>query len=48
MPGAYLYAPLSGATSHFYAIALSPDKKRVAAVTNNHADGALLAILNVE
>lgn len=46
--GAYLYAPLSGTTSHFYAIALSPDKKRVAAVTNNHADGAILAVLNVE
>lgn len=48
IPGVYLYAPLSGTTSHFYAIALSPDKKRVAAVTNNHADGALLAVLNVE
>jgi uncharacterized delta-60 repeat protein len=48
IPGAYLYAPLSGSTSHFYAIALSPDKKRVAAVTNNHADGALLAVLSVE
>lgn len=48
IPGAYLYPPLSGTTSHFYAIALSPDKKRVAAVTNNHADGALLAIVDVE
>ena len=48
IPGAYLYKPLSGTTSHFYALALSPDKKRVAAVTNNHADGALLAILDVE
>lgn len=48
VPGAYLYAPLSGTTSHFYALALSADKKRVAAVTNNHADGALLAVLNVE
>jgi len=48
VPGAYLYAPLSGTTSHFYALALSPDKKRVAAVTNNHADGALLAVLSVE
>jgi uncharacterized delta-60 repeat protein len=46
--GAYVYAPLSGMTSHFYAIALSPDKKRVAAVTNNHADGAILAVLRVE
>jgi hypothetical protein len=48
IPGVYLYKPLSGSTSHFYAIALSPDKKRVAAVTNNHADGALLAVLDVQ
>jgi len=48
IPGAYLYRPLSGTTSHFYGIALSPDKKRVAAVANNHADGALLAVLAVE
>jgi uncharacterized delta-60 repeat protein len=46
--GVYQYAPLSGTTSHFYAIALSPDNKRVAAVSNNHVDGALLAILDVE
>lgn len=46
--GAYLYQPLSGTTSHFFAIALSPDKKRVAATTNNHADGVVLAVLDVE
>jgi uncharacterized delta-60 repeat protein len=48
VPGVYQYAPLSGTTSHFYAIALSPDKKRVAAVTHTHVDGALLASLDVE
>ncbi|MDF3071407.1 MAG: hypothetical protein K0R38_7008 [Polyangiaceae bacterium] len=46
--GAYLYAPLSGTTSHFYAIAKSADGKRVAATTNGHEEGALLAVLNVE
>jgi uncharacterized delta-60 repeat protein len=45
--GAYLYAPFAGSTSHFFAVALSPDKTRVAATTNGHADGALLAILDV-
>jgi uncharacterized delta-60 repeat protein len=48
VPGAYLYAPLSGTTSHFYAIAKSADGKRVAATTNGHDEGALLAILNLE
>lgn len=48
VPGAYLYAPLSGVTSHFFAIAKSKDGKRVAATTSAHADGALLAVLNVE
>jgi uncharacterized delta-60 repeat protein len=47
-PGVYLYKPLSDSTSHFFAIAASKDGKRVAATTNNHADGALLAVLNVE
>jgi hypothetical protein len=46
--GAYLYAPLSGTTSHFFAVSLSPDKKRVAATTSGHADGAILAILDVQ
>jgi uncharacterized delta-60 repeat protein len=48
IPGAYLYAPLSGTTSHFFAISLSADKKRVAATTGGHADGAILAILDVQ
>ena len=48
IPGAYLYAPLSGTTSHFFAVSLSPDKKRVAATTSGHADGAILAILDVQ
>ncbi len=46
--GAYLYAPLPGTTSHFFAVSLSPDKKRVAATTNGHADGAILAILDLQ
>lgn len=48
IPGAYLYAPLSGTTSHFFAIAKSADGKRVAATTNGHVDGALLALLDLE
>jgi hypothetical protein len=48
IPGAYLYEPLSGSASHFFALSLSPDKKRVAATTNGHADGAILAILDVQ
>jgi uncharacterized delta-60 repeat protein len=48
IPGAYLYAPLSATTSHFYAVSLSADKKRVAATTGGHADGAILAILDVQ
>jgi uncharacterized delta-60 repeat protein len=48
IPGAYLYAPLPGTTSHFFAVSLSADKKRVAATTNGHADGAILAILDVQ
>jgi uncharacterized delta-60 repeat protein len=48
IPGAYLYAPLPGTTSHFFALSLSPDKKRVAATTSGHADGAILAILDVQ
>jgi uncharacterized delta-60 repeat protein len=48
VPGIYTYKALSGTTSHFFRIVASPDGKRVAAVTSNHADGALLAIVNVE
>jgi hypothetical protein len=48
LPGIYTYPALSGSTSHFYVMALSPDGKRVAATTNNHADGVLLALLDVE
>ena len=48
VPGAYLYAPLPGTASHFFAVSLSPDKKRVAATTSGHADGAILAILDVQ
>lgn len=41
------YTPLSGTTSHFFRVKASPDFKRVAASTSNHADGALLAVLKV-
>jgi len=46
-----LGAPLATppiATSHFYRIALSPDGKRVVAATNNHADGVLVTVLEVD
>jgi hypothetical protein len=37
----------STGTSHFYNVALSPDGTRIAATTNNHPNGVLLAILEV-
>jgi uncharacterized delta-60 repeat protein len=44
--GVFTYAPLSGATSHFFAVARSGS--RIAATTNNHADGVILALLDLE
>ena len=38
---------LDTSTSHFYNVALSPDGTRIAATTNNHPNGVLLAILKV-
>lgn len=48
--GRFIYDALGDAdtpTSHFFKVALSPDKKRIAATTSNHADGAVLAVLEV-
>lgn len=46
--GRFLYDPLGANTSHFFRVALSPDGKRIAATTNNHASGVLVAVLEVE
>jgi hypothetical protein len=50
--GAFLFPPLSSdkqpSTSMFYGLALSADGKRIAAGTSNHAEGALLAVLEVK
>lgn len=44
--GVFAYDPLPE-TSHFYRIALSADGTRIAASTNNHADGVRVAVLEV-
>jgi uncharacterized delta-60 repeat protein len=44
--GKFLYEPFVD-TSHFYVIAANADKTRIAAATSNHADGVVLAILEV-
>mgnify|MGYP000656006281 CR=1 FL=1 len=50
---AFTYAPLGATlnpvvpTSHFYRVVLSKDGKRIAATTNNHVEGVLLAVLQV-
>lgn len=51
--GKFLYEPLTGASSHFYAIASNldvedRDEVLIAAATNTHAEGVILAILKVE
>ncbi|HET9953940.1 MAG TPA: hypothetical protein VFQ61_05535 [Polyangiaceae bacterium] len=50
--GRLVYPPLGEtsqvATSHFYRVVASPDGKRIAATTNNHPDGVLLALLGVD
>jgi uncharacterized delta-60 repeat protein len=38
---------LTSPTSHFFKVALSPDGRQIVATTSNHADGVLLAVLNV-
>jgi uncharacterized delta-60 repeat protein len=45
--GRFQYDPLSGTTSHFFRIALSADRTRIVAGTNNHADGVRVAVLSV-
>ena len=44
--GIFLYEPFED-TSHFYVIAASPDKRRLAAATSSHPDGVVVAILEV-
>ncbi|HEU5076338.1 MAG TPA: hypothetical protein VFU02_19230 [Polyangiaceae bacterium] len=51
--GKFLYEPFAEATSHFYAIASNhnvADREQtlIAATTNNHAEGVILAILSVD
>jgi uncharacterized delta-60 repeat protein len=45
--GRFEFDALTSPTSHFFKAALSPDGKQIVATTSNHADGVLLAILNV-
>lgn len=45
--GKFLYTPFEMTPSHFYGVALSPDKKHIAAASSNHAEGVLLAILEI-
>lgn len=41
------YTPFATTPSHFFRVVASPDSKRLAATTSNHADGVKLAILKV-
>jgi uncharacterized delta-60 repeat protein len=45
--GVFSYDALTDPTSHFFRITASADSKRIAASTSNHADGVLVAILDV-
>jgi uncharacterized delta-60 repeat protein len=45
--GRFEYDPTGEVTSHFFKAALSPDGKTIVATTNNHANGALVAVLRV-
>jgi hypothetical protein len=45
--GVISYKPFDTTPSHFFAVALSKDGKRLAATTNNHKDGVLLAVLEI-
>lgn len=45
--GVIRFDPVGEMTSHFYGIALSEDGKHVVATTSNHADGVLVAVLEV-
>ncbi len=43
----FSYDALTDPTSHFFRITASADSKRIVASTSNHADGVLVAILDV-
>jgi len=45
--GIFSYTPFATTPSHFFAVALSQDGKRIAATTSNHAEGVILAVLKV-
>jgi uncharacterized delta-60 repeat protein len=45
--GIISYTPFAEMPSHFFAAALSPDGKSVAATTNNHAEGVIVAVIKV-
>lgn len=45
--GRFEFDALTAPTSHFFKVVLSPDGKQIVAATSNHADGVLLAILDV-
>lgn len=45
--GVFAYDALTDPTSHFFRVTATADGKRVAASTSNHADGVLVAILDV-
>jgi uncharacterized delta-60 repeat protein len=45
--GRFEYDALTAPTSHFFKAAASPDRKFIAATTNNHLDGVLMTVLRV-
>jgi hypothetical protein len=45
--GVFAYDALTDPTSHFFRVTASADGKRIAAATSNHADGVLVAVLEV-
>jgi hypothetical protein len=45
--GAFTYEPFDPMPSHFFVVAASQDKKRIAAATSAHASGVILAVLEV-
>ena len=45
--GVIAYDPVGESTSHFYGLAVSADGKRLVATTSNHANGVLVAVLEI-
>ncbi len=45
--GTFTYEPFDPMPSHFFAVAASQDKKRIAAATSTHASGVIVAVLEV-